>query len=103
MATRYVFAGEDYASMDGPALAAAIDGKRKELFDMRVENRPGPPEDDVQEQRRAQPQEGHRAHDALPRGEAGVGLAERRAPRAGERSARAQGGKVGAGGARRAW
>ena len=35
-----VFAGEDYASMDGPALAAAIDGKRKELFDMRLENRP---------------------------------------------------------------
>ena len=34
-----VFAGEDYASMDGPALAAAIDGKRKELFDMRLENR----------------------------------------------------------------
>jgi len=34
------FAGEDYASMDGPALAAAIDGKRKELFDMRLENRP---------------------------------------------------------------
>ena len=34
-----VFA-EDYASMDGPALAAAIDGKRKELFDMRLENRP---------------------------------------------------------------
>ena len=33
-----VFA-EDYASMDGPALAAAIDGKRKELFDMRLENR----------------------------------------------------------------
>ena len=41
-ATRPVarFAGEDYASMDGPALAAAIDGKRKELFDMRLENRP---------------------------------------------------------------
>ena len=40
MATRtVVFAGEDYASMDGPALAAAIDGKRKELFDMRLENR----------------------------------------------------------------
>ena len=40
-ATRPVarFAGEDYASMDGPALAAAIDGKRKELFDMRLENR----------------------------------------------------------------
>ena len=36
-----VFAGEDYASMDGPALAAAIDGKRKELFDMRLENRQG--------------------------------------------------------------
>ena len=42
MATRtVVFAGEDYASMDGPALAAAIDGKRKELFDMRLENRQG--------------------------------------------------------------
>ena len=27
--------------MDGPALAAAIDGKRKELFDMRLENRQG--------------------------------------------------------------
>jgi len=36
-----VFSGEDYASMDGPALAAAIDGKRKELFDMRLENRQG--------------------------------------------------------------
>ena len=36
-----VFAGEDYTSMDGPALAAAIDGKRKELFDMRLENRQG--------------------------------------------------------------
>ena len=36
-----VFSGEDYASMDGPALAAAIDSKRKELFDMRLENRQG--------------------------------------------------------------
>ena len=42
MATRpVVFAGAAYASMDGPALAAAIDGKRKELFDMRLENRQG--------------------------------------------------------------
>ena len=39
LAKEVVFAGEDYASMDGPALAAAIDGKRKELFDMRLENR----------------------------------------------------------------
>ena len=35
--------GEDYAShgRPGPRESAAIDGKRKELFDMRLENRQG--------------------------------------------------------------
>ena len=43
MTTTVVFAeaSADYASMDGPALAASIDGKRKELFDLRLENRQG--------------------------------------------------------------
>ena len=34
-------AGGALGQRGGPALAAAIDGKRKELFDMRLENRQG--------------------------------------------------------------